>query len=212
VPSALYLHGFASSPAGRKIALLREAFAPEGIEVLAPDLNRPSFERLDFDEMADEAVRAANTESPSVMIGSSLGALVALEAARRGVRAPLVLIAPALGFGARWTEKLAPGDPVRFFHHGENRELSIHRRFFEQMAAVDVDRDPPTVPVTIVMGEKDESVPYAGVRDTWGRWEASGRLAAGSLFVPISGGDHGLVDHVAMIAGAIRRMSGTPPR
>ena len=201
----LYLHGFASSPAGRKIALLREAFASDGIEVLAPDLNRPSFERLDFEAMADEAVRAAATANPTVVIGSSLGALVALEAARRGVRAPLVLVAPALGFGPRWTEKLAPGDPVRFFHHGANRELSIHRRFFEQMAAVDVDRDPPAVPVTVVMGEKDESVPYAGVRDTWRRWEASGRLAAGSRFVSIAGGDHGLVDHVATIAEAIQK-------
>ena len=158
--------------------------------------------------MADEAVRAATAGNPTVVIGSSLGALVALEAARRGIRAPLVLVAPALGFGARWTEKLAPGDPVRFFHHGANRELSIHRRFFEQMAAVDVDRDPPAVPVTVVMGEKDESVPYEGVRDTWRRWEASGRLAAGSRFLAIPGGDHGLVDHVATIADAVRAAGG----
>jgi alpha-beta hydrolase superfamily lysophospholipase len=162
--------------------------------------------------MADEAVSAANAESPSVVIGSSLGALVALEAARRGVLAPLVLIAPALGFGARWTEKLAPGDPVRFFHHGANRELSIHRRFVEQMAAVDVDRDPPAVPVTVLMGEKDESVPYDGVRETWRRWEASGRLAAASRFIAIPGGDHGLVDQVATIADAIRRVVPARPR
>jgi len=168
-------------------------------------VNRPSFERLDFDAMADEALRAAAAANPAVVIGSSLGALVALEAARRGVRAPLVLVAPALGFGTRWTEKLAPGDPVRFFHHGANRELSIHRRFFEQMAQVDVDRDPPPVPVTVVMGEKDESVPYEGVRDTWRRWDASGRLKPGSRFVSIPGGDHGLVDHVATIAEAIRK-------
>lgn len=200
----LYLHGFASSPAGRKISLLRDAFASDGIDVLAPDLNRPSFERLDFEAMVHEAIRAATAESPSVVIGSSLGALVALEAARRGVEAPLVLIAPALGFGLRWTEKLAPGDPVRFFHHGANRELSIHRAFFEQMAKVDADRDAPPVRTTVVMGEKDESVPFAGVRDNWNRWEASGRLVAGSRFVSIPGGDHGLVDHVGVIASEIR--------
>ena len=154
--------------------------------------------------MAGEAVRAASAADPAVVIGSSLGALVALEAERRGTRAPLVLVAPALGFGARWTEKLAPGDPVRFFHHGANRELSIHRRFFEQMAALDVDRDPPAVPVTIVMGEQDESVPYDGVRETWRRWEASGHLQPASRFLSIPGGDHGLVDHVGAIADAIR--------
>jgi hypothetical protein len=55
------------------------------------------------------------------------------------------------------------------------------------------------------MGEKDESVPYEGVRDTWRRWDASGRLKPGSRFVSIPGGDHGLVDHVATIAEAIRK-------
>jgi len=162
--------------------------------------------------MASEAVRAATAANPAVVIGSSLGALVALEAARRGVRAPLVLVAPALGFGARWTEKLAPGDPVRFFHHGANRELSIHRRFFEQMAELDVDHEPPPNRVTLVMGEKDESVPFDGVRDTWRRWEDSGRLAPGSRFLSIPGGDHGLVDHVPTIAGAIRDSIRTSPR
>jgi len=208
----LYLHGFASSPAGRMIALLRAAFAADGVELLAPDLNRPSFERLDFDAMADEAVRAARESVPAVVIGSSLGALVALEAARRGVPVPLVLIAPALGFGPRWTERLAPGDPVRFFHHGAGKEMAIHRRFFEQMARVDIDREPPPTRVTIVIGENDESVPFDGVRDTWRRWEASGRLAPGSRFLPVPGGDHGLVDHVPGIAAAIREAGNMIPR
>ena len=199
----LYLHGFASSPAGRKIALLRRVLAPD-FQVLAPDLNRPSFERLDFDAMVREAVRAATAEAPAVVVGSSLGALVALEAARRGIPAPLVLIAPALGFGRRWTEKLAPGDPVRFFHHGQERELAIHRRFFEEMTRVDVDREPPPVRVAVVMGEKDESVPFEGVRNVWRRWEDSGRLVEGSRFVAIRDGDHGLVAHVGIIAGEIR--------
>ncbi len=204
MPPILYLHGFASSPAGRKIALLREALATGGFQVLAPDLNRPSFERLDFDAMVREAVRTATAEAPAVVVGSSLGALVALEAARGGIPAPLVLIAPALGFGPRWTEKLAPGDPVRFFHHAQERELAIHRRFFEEMARVDVDREPPPVRVAVVMGEKDESVPFEGVRNVWRSWEDSGRLVEGSRFVPIRDGDHGLVAHVGIIAGEIR--------
>ena len=199
----LYLHGFASSPAGRKIALLREALAKDDFRVIAPDLNRPSFERLDFEAMVAEVMRSAEAERPAVIVGSSLGALVALEVARRGAGVPLVLIAPALGFGARWTEKLAPGDPVRFFHHGQGKELEIHRRFFEQMARVDVDREPPAVRVAVVMGEKDESVPFQGVRDVWTRWEAAG-LAPGSRFVAIPEGDHGLVDHVDRIAAEIR--------
>lgn len=141
---------------------------------------------------------------PAVVVGSSLGALVALEAARIALKAPLVLVAPALGFGSRWTERLPPGDPVRFFHFGEERELPIHRRFFEEMAQADPDRDPPEVPVTVFMGARDESVPIDLVRTVWRRWEESGRLCSGSRFVEIADGDHGLVDHVERIAAEIR--------
>jgi uncharacterized protein len=216
VAAILYLHGFASSPAGRKIALLRGEFRREKIDVVAPDLNRPSFAKLDFDAMALAAADAARKASPAVIVGSSLGALVALEVARRGTeRAPLVLVAPALGFGPRWLDKLPAGDPIPFFHHGEGREIPIHRRFFEQMAHRNTDREPPPVPVSIVMGDRDESVPFEGVRDAWRRWESGGRLAPRSRFVTIAGGDHGLVNHVSTIAAEIRRLfprTGEPVR
>ena len=203
--TVLYLHGFASSPQGRKIALLRERLPSDDYRLVAPDLNRPSFRELSFQAIVQEAVRAAERERPDVVVGSSLGALVALEASRRGVTAPLVLIAPALGFGRRWIEKLAQGDPVRFFHHGQGKDLEIHRRFFEEMAAVTVDRDPPPQKVIVLMGEEDESVPFEGVKATWERWELSKSLAPGSLFVPIPGGDHGLVGSIDRVAEVIRK-------
>jgi len=209
VQSILYLHGFASSPAGRKIALLRDALPSTRFRLLAPDLNQPSFEKLDFEAIVTTAVRAAQADSPSVVVGSSLGALVALAACRRGIAAPLVLIAPALGFGRRCIEKLAPGDPIPLFHHGMNREVPIHRRFFEQMAALSADRDAPTQPVSVLMGAKDESVPFDGVSETWRRWEASGGLREGSRFIAIPDGDHGLVAHVDRIAAEIRARAAT---
>jgi pimeloyl-ACP methyl ester carboxylesterase len=204
VRTVLYLHGFTSSPAGRKIALLRKTLPADEYRVVAPDLNRPSFEKLDFVAIVAAAVGAAIGDPPAVVVGSSLGALAALEASRRGVEAPLVLVAPALGFGWRWTEKLAPGDPIPFFHHGENREIPIHRRFFEQMADLSVEKEPPRQSVAIVMGVDDESVPFDGVYATWRRWEASGLLAKGSRFIAIPGGDHGLVSHVDRIAEEVR--------
>ena len=207
--TVLYLHGFASSPAGRKIALLRDALASNEFRVVAPDLNRPSFEKLDFREIVAAAVRAAEAEPPAVVVGSSLGAMVALDASRKGVRAALVLIAPALGFGKRWTEKLAAGDPLPFFHHGQNREIGIHRRFFEEMAKVRADRDAPLGRVTILMGAKDESVPFDGVYETWRRWEASGALKPGSRFIAIPDGDHGLVEYVDQVAAEVRRAAAT---
>lgn len=203
----LYLHGFASSPQGRKVAALRELLEPRGFRVVAPDLNIPSFERLDFKAMARIAVWEVRRHLPAVVVGSSLGALVALAVARIALRAPLVLVAPALGFGRRWVEKLPAGDPVPVFHFGEEREMSVHRRFFEEMARVDVDVDPPDVPVVVVMGRLDESVPLDLVSGVWKRWEASGRLPPGSRFVEIPDGDHGLVGHVKRIADEILAQS-----
>jgi pimeloyl-ACP methyl ester carboxylesterase len=204
VKTVVYLHGFASSPGGRKVALLRELLPAPEYRVVAPDLNVPSFEELDFDQMAERATAEARREKAAVVVGSSLGALVALEASRHGVEAPLVLIAPALGFGRRWIEKAPAGDPLMFFHHGAGRELTIHRQFFEQMANSDCDRDPPAVPVTVVMGVLDESVPFSGVQEVWKRWERTGRLTQPSRFVEIPDGDHSLVDAVGRIADEIR--------
>ena len=202
----LYLHGFASSPEGRKVTALREILAPDGLRVVAPDLNIPSFERLDFRAMAKIAVWEMKKRMPAAVVGSSLGALVALEASGAAPVAPLVLVAPALGFGARWVEKLPAGDLLPFFHHGEGREISIHRRFFEEMSRIEADRDPPAVPVTIVMGRNDESVPFELVQGVWKRWQESGGLDPRSSFVEIPGGDHGLTDHVDRIAREIRRL------
>jgi len=186
------------------VAALREALGPEGFEVVAPELNVPSFEKLSFESMSEAAAAAIAKHSPAVVVGSSLGALVALQAIRVGHAAPLVLIAPALGFGKRWTEKLPPGDPMRFFHFGENKELPIHRGFFEEMAAVDVDRYPPEVAVTVIMGARDESVPPELVEEVWKRWEVSGRLVPGSRFIVVPNGDHGLVEQVDLLGEEIR--------
>jgi pimeloyl-ACP methyl ester carboxylesterase len=209
-PTVLYLHGFASSPAGRKVTLLRELLEPRGFRLVAPDLNTPSFERLDFEAMVARALAEAASAPPSVVVGSSLGALVALAASRKGLAAPLLLLAPALGFGDRWTRTLPPEVAAQFFHHGFGEERPIHRKFFESMEKLDVDREPPKARVTVIMGRKDESVPFALVEGVWCDWVASGKMAAGARFVEIPEGDHGLVDFVAQIAGEIEALVGDP--
>jgi hypothetical protein len=55
------------------------------------------------------------------------------------------------------------------------------------------------------MGRNDESVPFDWVRGVWEEWTLSGKLAHGSKFVEIAGGDHGLVEFVDVIANEIRR-------
>lgn len=215
----LYLHGLASSPRGRKRAILEDRFGPEGVEVVAPDLNVPSFRRLDFLEMVNAAKAAFDRAKPRVIVGSSLGALVSLSLAESffsassfsssSFTAPLVLVAPALGFHERWKEKLPDGEEFELFHHGAERPLPIHRRFFEEMARVSVDDAPPAAAVSVVMGTDDETVPFQQVAEAWTRWEVSGRLAPGSRFHRVPGGDHGLVAHGDEIESAIReRMAG----
>lgn len=190
------------------MAALKGLLEPAEFRVIAPDLNIPSFERLDFKAMARVSFWEVKKHLPAVVVGSSLGALVALELGRIPLRAPLVLIAPALGLRARWVEKLPPSDPISFFHHGEGREVPIHRRFFEEMAHVESDREPPPVPVVVLMGLRDESVPADLVREVWKRWEETGRLQPGSRFIEIPDGDHGLVDYADQIAAEIRSAAG----
>jgi pimeloyl-ACP methyl ester carboxylesterase len=210
VPTLLYLHGLASSPKGRKRAMLEKLLGPEGYTVVAPDLNVPWFRELSFEEMVAEASSALAEVKPEIVVGSSLGALVALAlAVPLGPGGPpLVLIAPALGFGARWADKLSEGGTLEVFHHGEGQFLEIHRDFFEEMAEVTVDAEPPPVPVSIVMGTADESVPFAQVEARWKEWEMSGRLADGSRFHRVEGGDHGLIEHGDTIEAAVRERLG----
>ena len=205
VSTLLYLHGLASSPKGRKKAMLEDRFGPDGFLIAAPDLNVPSFRELSFDEMVAEAFVTLSESKPRLVIGSSLGALVALSLAEMLGRGgpPLVLIAPALAFGERWASKLPEGESFEMFHHGEGRNLPIRRRFFEEMALVTVDASPPPVPVSVLMGTLDESVPFGQVAARWREWEASGRLVPGSRFHAVEGGDHSLLAHGGALEAAV---------
>ena len=200
----LYFHGFASSPASAKITALRPIL--EGVELVTPDLNVPSFEKLDWNTVVDLAVSLGQKMKPAVIVGSSLGALVALEVVKRGVRAPLVLIAPALGVARRWRERLPAGDPIVVFNFAQNANVPIHRAFFDQITNVNVDLEPPPVRVVVIMGRKDETVPFAIVEETWRSWQAGG-LQPGSEFIELAEGDHSLVSEAELIAKEIQRLA-----
>ncbi|HEV8658661.1 MAG TPA: YqiA/YcfP family alpha/beta fold hydrolase [Thermoanaerobaculia bacterium] len=205
--TVLYFHGFASSPQSQKLVALKRLLEP-GLELNAPDMNVPSFERLDFEAMVKLAVDEARRRPPQAIVGSSLGSLVALELVRRGVVAPLVLIAPAVGIGERWRSKLPAGDPIEVFNHARNAQAKIHRAFFEKMTTIHPESEAPARRVTVIIGRRDESVPFEWVRGVWEEWTRSGKLLRGSKFVEIAEGDHGLVAFVDVIAGEIRNIIG----
>jgi predicted esterase YcpF (UPF0227 family) len=201
MPRLLYFHGFASSPASAKITAIRPMLEPD-IELIAPDLNVPSFEQLDWNAMVGAAQTLLSVHQPHAIAGSSLGALVALSIAQRDI--PLLLIAPALGIADRWRTLLPDGDPIRVFNHARKTEVPIHRKFFEQMFEVRVDEHAPPSRVTVIMGRNDESVPFELVEQTWRRWEPD--LAGGSKFIEIADGDHGLTAHADLIVREIRQI------
>lgn len=177
-----------------------------GVELNTPDLNVPSFEKLDFEAMVCRAAEGGGAP-PSAIVGSSLGSAVALEVVRRGLHVPMVLIAPGLGIRDQWVAKLPPGDPIEIFNFARGEKVTIHRAFFEQMSRVDVEREPPPVPVTIFMGRKDETIAFHRVESVWKSWQASGKLAPGSKFIEIPEGDHGLTAFVDRIAPEIHKAS-----
>ena len=200
--NVLYFHGFASSPNSEKVLALRALLAAD-VELVTPDLNVPSFERLSWPSIVSLGIEAGRAVDPCVVVGSSLGALVALEVVRGGIARPLILIAPPLGLVQHWLPTLPPGDPVEVFNHARNANAPIHRKFFEEVAASEADRDPPPVPVTIFMGIDDETLPFERVEAVWQRWQP--RAAPSSRFVAVPGGNHSLLSCVEEIATEIRQ-------
>ena len=80
----IYLHGFASSPESSKARRFGRELAARGVGFACPDLNAPSFERLTVTRMLEAtAGLIAAAEAPTALVGSSLGAFVALHAADR---------------------------------------------------------------------------------------------------------------------------------
>jgi predicted esterase YcpF (UPF0227 family) len=115
VRHVVYLHGFASSPASSKAVRFGRELAARGVGFACPDFNEPDFETLTVTRMlAQIEAELARAARPVALVGSSLGAFVAVHAAdrdRTGKVDRLVLLAPAFGFGGNrpvsWASTIA---------------------------------------------------------------------------------------------------------
>jgi len=170
----VYLHGFASSPQSSKATFFKEQFAGEGVTFLCPDLNQPAFSTLTVSRMLQQLETRISSLPPEeiVLIGSSLGGFVAVEAAARQAgraRHPisrLILLAPAVELEwDRWSE-VGPGGVERWrkagdvevFHYALDRPERLKFGFYE-----DAERYHPAsrrlaLPMLIFQGRQDESV------------------------------------------------------
>jgi len=169
-----YLHGFASTPGARKGGLFASALARRGLTLERPDLNAPSFRRLEHGAILARLDRLDARRAPERwrLIGSSFGGWVATRwASLHPDRVDrLVLLCPGFGLAARWPEILGAEaiDAWRTrgelpFERPDGRTEPLWWRFFEQSLSEPAAPDTPC-PTLILHGVRDEVVPIESSR------------------------------------------------
>jgi pimeloyl-ACP methyl ester carboxylesterase len=200
VRHVVYLHGFSSSPASSKAQRFGRELAARNVGFSCPDLNQPSFETLTVTRMLGQ-IRdeiASIRCGPIALIGSSLGALVAIHVAAAdraaatgaggGPGTPpegrvdrLVLLAPALDFGSDHAGPLGAAGIAEWrksgkmsvFHHADNSVREIGYALYEDALRYDTANVELTRPALIFQGRRDEVVDARVVE----QWAAARPLA-----------------------------------
>jgi uncharacterized protein len=170
--SLIYLHGFADGPDDLKGRYCLAWAGARGIPFRGPDLNLPAFESLTISAQVDAVETLIRcSESPAVLVGSSLGGLVAVAAAHRAAargRAPLkalILLAPAFGFARRRMESsLWEGYRLRgsmlVRHSATQGWARLGRQLLDDLPAWTREDDwRVDVPTFVLHGSADEVVP-----------------------------------------------------
>ncbi len=173
-----YLHGFASSAQSSKAAFFASHFAQHGIALETPDFNLPDFSTLTITRMVDQVDAAIGSDDadPVVLIGSSLGAFVAVQAALRrpGAVSKMILLAPALDFGGnrmrqlgdRGVEEWRRTDRLEVFHYAYGRMMPVHYELYADARRYDCMSAALTMPIQVFQGRRDDAVDP----DTVERW------------------------------------------
>jgi pimeloyl-ACP methyl ester carboxylesterase len=175
----IYLHGFASSPESSKAVRIADALRSVGATTVIPDLNLPEFRTLTVTRMIEqvEALIDAAEPGPVVLIGSSLGAFVAVHTAARDSRVKgVILLAPALDFGADENDRIGAvsiadwraSGSCEVFHYARNRVETLDFALYEDAERYDAFGVDLPVPVLIFQGTSDTVVNPDVVR----RWAA----------------------------------------
>jgi pimeloyl-ACP methyl ester carboxylesterase len=170
IGSVIYLHGFASSPASSKAARFGRELAAHDVPFVCPDLNEPDFSTLTITRMLDRVrEEVAHAVAPVALIGSSLGAFVAVHAAAldsTGAIDRLILMAPALDFGGNRLRQL--GDvgidewrrtgSLRVQHYAFGAPRDVGFALYEDASRYDALTVPLSQPILVFQGRRDASV------------------------------------------------------
>lgn len=165
-----YLHGFASSARSSKAAFLAARLKEHGLDLHTPDFNQPEFSTLTITRMIDQVLQAIDDlpAGPVVLIGSSLGAFVAVQvaAARPAGVDLLVLLAPAIDFGGNrmrdlggvGIEEWKRRGHLDVFHYGFGRMLPVHYQLYDDACGYDCVTVQLGMPIQVFQGQRDTAV------------------------------------------------------
>jgi pimeloyl-ACP methyl ester carboxylesterase len=214
---AIYLHGFASSPASTKARWFARALAAHDVGMSCPDFNLPDFETLTVTRMVGQAKDAARAapSGPVALIGSSLGAFVAVLTAVADPGGPvdrIVLLAPALDFGGNRLRELGGHGIAEWrargrlpvFHYADQQMRDVGFALYEDAAAYDALTLDVPVPTLAFQGTRDVSVNPEMVQ----RWAAT----QPRVDLRLLDDDHQLTASVETIWPEIERFFGLKPR
>lgn len=165
----LYLHGFASSAQSTKAGYVADRLRKRGIGLRCPDFNVPDFRTMTVTRMLDQIDSALSTvDTPSAVIGSSLGGAMAVLAAARFPDKidRLVLFAPAVMFAKPGHHLLPPErieewrrrETLPFFHYAYNEERLLDFTFYEDSLKYDPFDAIFAQPTLVFQGLRDSSV------------------------------------------------------
>ena len=210
-PLLVFVHGFRSHHGGNKAEAIARFAAARGLGCLRLDLaghggSDGDFEAFRVTEAARDMTDAVAALAPAavVLIGSSLGALVALSMARAGDLpvAGMLCIAPACHFVSRnpaahdpsLRQQLRQRGHIEAFDPYGQQPYRITQALIDDALAAEPAPGPIDLPlpVRLVHGTADASVGHAESEDLH-------RRIPGSSLRLIEGGDHRLNGHLPVI-------------
>jgi len=171
--TVIYLHGFASSPASIKGVFFTDLFTRLGMQVLAPDMNEPSFATLTLTRSIDrvlDMMAEVPQDERLVLMGSSMGALTVAMAADRSARLVdgLILMAPAFELHGVWERNVEPEIMAQWCrdgfsdveHSAYQEPVPLKYGFWEDLLTHDTSPRRLPGPLLVFHGRNDEVVPH----------------------------------------------------